>query len=420
VDFSSFGKKFTADTGIQCLMDDIGNAVDSGHDMIMMGGGNPANIPAIEAILHQRLQQLTVMPNTLRQLIGQYDPPQGNKDFIEDLAMLLRQRMGWPVKRHNIALTNGSQAGFFMLFNLFAGNFDDGTQRYIQLPMAPEYIGYADTGLRQDFFTAARPQIDELDDHLFKYRIAFDDFKVNKQTGAICVSRPTNPTGNVITDVEIEQLDALAQRHRVPLIIDGAYGVPFPGIIFTEATPFWNDNTIVCLSLSKFGLPGARTGIIIASEAIIRAVSSINAIINLASGSMGAMLVGELVQNGDIINLSQTIVRPYYEDLAQFAVQTFRSAMGKNYPYSIHKPEGTMFLWFWFNNIPISSQVLYERLKQRGVVVVSGHHFFPGITTSWLHQHQCIRVNYAAQSRDRVKRGLDIIADEVKQAYIAG
>lgn len=419
MDFSSFGKKFTADTGIQCLMDDIGNAVTSGHN-IMMGGGNPANIPAIESILHQRLQQLTIMPETVRQLIGQYDPPQGNKGFIEDLAALLRQRMGWPVKCHNIALTNGSQAGFFMLFNLFAGDFDDGTQRYIQLPMAPEYIGYADTGLRQDFFTAAQPQIDELDDHLFKYRIAFDDFKVNKQTGAICVSRPTNPTGNVITDVEIEQLDALAQQHRVPLIIDGAYGVPFPGIIFTEATPFWNDNTIVCLSLSKFGLPGARTGIIIASEAIIRAVSSINAIINLASGSIGAMLVGELVKSGDIINLSQTIVRPYYEDLAQFAVQTFRSAMGENYAYAIHKPEGTMFLWFWFDNMPISSQVLYERLKQRGVVVVSGHHFFPGITTNWLHQHQCIRVNYAAQSREQVKRGLDIIADEVKQAYIAG
>ena len=57
-------------------------------------------------------------------------------------------------------------------------------------------------------------------------------------TGAICVSRPTNPTGNVITDDEVEQLDALAQTHNVPLIIDGAYGLPFPGLIYTPASPF--------------------------------------------------------------------------------------------------------------------------------------------------------------------------------------
>ena len=70
MDFSSFGRKFTADTGIQCLMDDIGNAVASGHDM-MMGGGNPANIPAIEAILHQRLQQLTIMPDSFMHIVIQ-------------------------------------------------------------------------------------------------------------------------------------------------------------------------------------------------------------------------------------------------------------------------------------------------------------------------------------------------------------
>ncbi len=47
----------------------------------------------------------------------------------------------------------------------------------------------------------------------------------------ICVSRPTNPTGNVITDEELLKLDALNQ-HGIPLVIDNAYGVPFPGIIF--------------------------------------------------------------------------------------------------------------------------------------------------------------------------------------------
>jgi valine--pyruvate aminotransferase len=51
----------------------------------------------------------------------------------------------------------------------------------------------------------------------------------------ICVSRPTNPTGNVITDEELIKLDALANQHGIPLVIDNAYGVPFPGLF--SATP---------------------------------------------------------------------------------------------------------------------------------------------------------------------------------------
>ncbi|MEA7931692.1 aminotransferase class I/II-fold pyridoxal phosphate-dependent enzyme, partial [Salmonella enterica subsp. enterica serovar Montevideo] len=41
---------------------------------------------------------------------------------------------------------------------------------------------------------------------------------------------PTNPTGNVITDEELMKLDRLANQHNIPLVIDNAYGVPFPGI----------------------------------------------------------------------------------------------------------------------------------------------------------------------------------------------
>ena len=44
--------------------------------------------------------------------------------------------------------------------------------------------------------------------------------------GAICCSRPTNPTGNVLTDGEMARLDTLAQEHGIPLIIDNAYGIP--------------------------------------------------------------------------------------------------------------------------------------------------------------------------------------------------
>ena len=77
-----------------------------------------------------------------------------------------------------------------------------------------------------------------------------------------------------------------------------------------------------------------------------------------------------------------------------------------------------MFLWLWFKDMPISSQELYERLKEQGVIVVSGHNFFVGINDDWQHQHECIRINYAAQTPQLIAKGLKIIADEVRKAYL--
>jgi len=40
-------------------------------------------------------------------------------------------------------------------------------------------------------------------------------------------------------------------------------------------------------------------------------------------------------------------------------------------PYHVHKPEGAFFLWLWFEGLPVSSQELYERLKKRGVAIIA-------------------------------------------------
>ena len=264
---SVFGEKFTSHSGILSLMDDLGNALADGQNKIMMGGGNPAHIPQVDAVFRQRLRDIIDSQSEFTRLVGTYDPPQGEKRFVRELAAYLKRQFGWPLTERNIALTNGSQAAFFMLFNMFAGSHMDGSHRRIQLPMAPEYIGYVDCGLSQDFFVANKPDIEDLEEHLFKYRVNFQDLVIDDSVAALCVSRPTNPTGNVLTDQEMARLDGLAHEYDIPLIVDGAYGIPFPKLIFTAATPHWNEHTILCLSLSKLGLPAVRTGIVVACQA---------------------------------------------------------------------------------------------------------------------------------------------------------
>jgi valine--pyruvate aminotransferase len=413
--FSSFGNSFSSDAGIVQLMDDLGNALSVNKSMLMLGGGNPGQIPEVQGRFRQRMRDILDEGDRFERLIGDYGPPQGESRFVEALAALLKREFGWPLGAGNIAITNGSQSAFFMLFNMLAGHDEVGRARRILLPLTPEYIGYADQGIMADMFTANRPTIEHLDDHLFKYHVDFDSLTIGDDINAICVSRPTNPTGNVLTDDEVAKLMALARRHDIPLIVDNAYGTPFPHIIFTDATPVWDDNVILCMSLSKLGLPGVRTGIVIANEQVIRALAGINAIVNLTTGGFGAALTVEMIESGEIISISNDVIRPFYHDKALRAVDWMRRELA-GYDFRIHRPEGALFLWLWFPELPITSAVLYQRLKERGVLVIPGHHFFPGLHEDWQHMHECIRVTYS-QSPETVEKGIAIIADEVKRAY---
>ena len=414
VDVSKFGSKIAESGGISRLMDDLGVALAVGRDMLMLGGGNPAHIPGVQEHFRDSVQRLLANGDEFDRAIGNYDPPQGNKEFIEAVARLLADEFGWEIESKNIALTNGSQTAFFILFNMFAGAFEGGAKKKILFPLTPEYIGYCDVGL-DDGFVASKPEIEHISEHIFKYHVDFDRIKINDEIGAICVSRPTNPTGNVLTDSEIEKLSELALANNIPLIIDNAYGTPFPHIIFTEAKPLWNEHTIVCMSLSKLGLPAVRTGIVIAGEEIIDMISRVNANINLAPGSMGAAIATNLVRSGEIICLSREIIRPFYEKKAGEAVQQLREGLD-GIDFHIHKPEGAFFLWLWLRGLTITDHELYERLKKRGVLIVPGHYFFPGLKGEWQHKHECIRINYA-QDKEIVSAGIKIIVDEVKLAY---
>ena len=228
MEWSAFGQRFCGKSGIVELMQDLGEALQSRPDMVFMGGGNPGRVPGVEAIYRSRLQAILGDERRAHEVLGIYQMPQGDVAFREALANTLRAEYGWDLGPRNIAVSNGSQSAFFVLFNLFAGRFADGRHKHIQLPLVPEYIGYREIGLSEGLFHAQRPAIELLPDKLFKYRVDFVRLSLDASAGAICVSRPTNPTGNVLSDEEVRQLDALARRQGIPLIIDGAYGTPFP------------------------------------------------------------------------------------------------------------------------------------------------------------------------------------------------
>ena len=413
--FSRFGERMSADTGTLELMRDLGEALDAEVPPIMMGGGNPASIPAVMDVFRARLGALAQNPEEFERICGVYDGPGGDSRFATATAKLLGDTFGWPISDRNVTITNGSQNAFFYLFNLFGGTYADGSFKRIYLPLAPEYIGYADLGIEPHMIVAGRPRIELLPDGLFKYRLNLDDLQVPDDIGAICVSRPTNPTGNVLTDDELRALSAIARERDIPFIIDNAYGTPFPDIIYGDANPILDDHTIIIMSLSKLGIPGLRTGIVVGPESVTDGLKAMNAVVALAPSSIGPALALDMMESGEIVNLGREHIRPFYSKRANAAVAWLRDGVA-GYPCRIHKPEGAFFLWLWCEGLPISSADLYRRLKAHGVIVVPGHYFFPGVEEGWPHRHECLRINYA-QALPQLQRGLGTIAQEVKRAY---
>ncbi len=422
--FSHFGKKFTTKSGILELMDDLGTAMSGDEQYYMLGGGNPAHIPEVNTIWRRRMTEILGNKQEFEEMVANYDKPQGKTVFLEALAELLNRQFGWPLTAKNIGITNGSQTSSFILLNMFSGSTahpstgvaPQGPQgsgrKKILFPLMPEYIGYADQTVEDDCYLSYPSTIEEIDEVTYKYHVNFDSLEVTDEVGAICVSRPTNPTGNVLTDREVRRLVELAETHDIPLILDNAYGTPFPDIIFEEVTPFWNEHVILSMSLSKIGLPSTRTGIIIADETIIKALSSVNAILSLANVSVGQVLTLPLIRSGEILSISRDIIKPFYLKKSLKTQVLIKETFGNKFDYRIHKSEGSIFLWIWFKELPITSKQLYERFKKRRVLIVPGNYFFFGLQQAWTHVNQCIRISYA-QNEEDVKKGIEIMADEV-------
>jgi valine--pyruvate aminotransferase len=417
-DFSLFGQRFSQEAGILELMDDLGQASESGKIVSMLGGGNPASLPEMNQVWRRRLAEILAQDGELEALVAQYDAPGGRRGFRRAMADFLVRNFGWDVGPENVAITGGSQPACFLLFNLLSGRFSDGRVKRIQFPLAPEYVGYADQALEPGQLISRKPLVVEEEPPFFKYHVDFSDLAIGPDIGALCAGRPTNPTGNVLTDDEVRSLAQLARNAGVPLILDNAYGAPFPSIIFEPVEPYWDENTIVSMSLSKLGLPSVRTGIIVAPEPVARAVASANSILNLTNSGLGQALVQPLLENNALLELSARVIRPFYERRKTLALETAARVFGKRFPYRIHQAQGSIFLWIWFPALTIGSRELYRRLKERGVLVVPGDAFFFGLPRSeddWVHRRQCVRVNYSRDERE-VELGLRVLADMVEQA----
>ncbi|MGV3666152.1 MAG: valine--pyruvate transaminase [Leptospira bouyouniensis] len=408
--YSSWANRLRKNQGIRSLMDDLGKA--TGHpDEILLGGGNPAHIPEAEEIFQDVFASLAKDPN-VKSLLGDYQAPIGNDHFREVAAEYLSPLLQSNLKKENIAFLNGSQNAYSYLLNLHAGPMEDGSFKKILLPIVPEYIGYADQTINEGTFIANPPNVVPTGKNRFRYELDKRSFDLT-DVGALAISRPTNPTGNILSLSDLEWMEEKTKPKNIPLLIDLAYGNPFPNLIGNEAPIHYESGRTISLSFSKIGLPGVRLGILISDSDTIETVSSFSAVGNLAVGNLGVYMMELLFQRDILPKLSINILRPFYEAKRDQALALFTTAFQKmGVDYEIHDPMGGFFLWIRFPSLSISNQKLYHLCKDKRLFIVSGHYFFPGLNTDFSHTEECIRLTYC-RKEEELARGAQILAEIV-------
>lgn len=419
---SQFGDQMSNLTGVRAIMKDIGETLSSnnGKGFINLSAGNPLIIPAVEQMWRDYTVEL-LASSEYAEVVCRYGASKGYEPLIEAIATDFNRRYGLNLDQQNILITPGSQSLYFFAANAFGGYTRSGELRRIVLPLSPEYTGYGGVCLVPEALVAYKPKLDiEPATHRFKYRPDFSQLQIGEDTGCVIFSRPCNPTGNVLTDDEVQKIAALAAPLNIPVLIDSAYGPPFPSLNFTPMTPVMGENIIHCMSLSKAGLPGERVGIAIGEPGLIQALESFQTNACIHSSHYGQAIAARAIQSGALAEIAVQVIRPFYQAKFQVLESTLAECMDPELPWLLHRGEGAIFAWLWLKDLPITDWQLYQRLKQVGVIVVPGSSFFPGLEQqAWAHKQECIRISLTAADHE-IATGMQRLSSVVKQVYQEG
>lgn len=416
---TQFGDQMSHLTGVRAIMKDIIETLraGAGKEFINLSAGNPVILPEVEQLWRRCTADLLAGPE-YGQVVCRYGSSQGYEPLIEAIVQDFNRRYGLSLTERNILITPGSQALYFFAANAFGGYDSNRQLKEIVLPLSPDYTGYGGVTLFPEALKAYKPTLDiDPSGHRFKYRPDFDCFEVNESTGFVLFSRPCNPTGNVMTDEEVIKIADLAAARQIPVFVDSAYASPFPALNFTEMTPLFGRTLVHCISLSKAGLPGERLGVAIAEESIIQVLECFQTNLCIHSSRYGQAIAARAIASGELAQISEQVIRPYYQQKFAVLETTLAEAMPQAVPWYLHRGEGSIFAWLWFDELPITDWELYQRLKQYGVIVVPGSPFFPGLREDWPHMRQCIRISLTASDGEIVTalRQLARLVDEVYQ-----
>lgn len=223
--------------------------------------GNP-NVPAPAAVKEAILD---ILENEESTLVHGYTSAQGDDKVRESIADSINKRFDTNFTKNNLYMTVGAAASISICFKALSCKDDE----FITFaPFFPEY---------RCFVEATGAKLIVISANIENFQINFEEFekKINKNTKAIIVNSPNNPSGVVYSEETILKLTKILKEksseygHTIYLISDEPYReIAYKGVEVPYLTKYY-ENTFVCYSYSKsLSLPGERIGYVLVHNEI--------------------------------------------------------------------------------------------------------------------------------------------------------
>jgi valine--pyruvate aminotransferase len=416
MEMSRWGAKMAGLSGIRSIMEDIAQATadGSGGSWLNLSPGNPARIP--EVVDTWRGLEEEALRDSFARSSCQYGPSRGADTLVEAIVRYFNARYGWDIGPMNVIVGPGCQMLCFMATTIFTGPSSAGRRRLV-LPCLPDYTGYHGLSLEEGGITGVESRVELEQGRYFHYELDADQLQHQRSAGMLLLSTPSNPTGRSASASEMATLAGFAEANGIPLVIDHAYGMPFPQVTLATAEPPLHPNVINCFTLSKAGLPGERIAFAIGPVPAIGAMVAFLANCALHAPQLIQETLARALDSGQVDALASTVIRPYYQRKRLFAEKVLHESLPEDVNWRLHSCDGGMFCWLlvdepWFDDLE-----LYEAMKRKRVFIVPGRHFFTNpLATAF--GTRCFRLSLSADE-PVIAEGIARISealDELRQA----
>ena len=334
--------------------------------------GNPS-IPAPD-IVNETIRSLTQELDSLS--LHGYTSAQGDLETRQAVADYLNKTHGTDFTADNFYMTMGAAASLSICFKALTTSPDD--EIMVIAPFFPEY---------NVFIKAAGAKCVVVPADTENFQIRFDELasRITKNTKAVVINSPNNPSGAVYSEDTIKKLAAvLSEKSKEfgnPIFIIA--DEPYREIAYDVDVPFvtkYYDNTLVCYSYSKsLSLPGERIGWVLVpskateSDKLYAAVAGAGRALGyVCAPSMFQKLIVKCIGSTGDVDAYRKNRDILYDGLTKIG-------------YHCYKPEGAFYLFV--KALEDNSDAFSEKAKEEDILVVSATGFgCPG----WVRISYCV------------------------------
>jgi len=322
--------------------------------------GNP-NVPAPEFI---RDNIIDLLMNEDPTKIHGYTSAQGDISVRKALADHINSKYGTDITADNFYLTAGAAASLSMCCRALAL---PGDEFLAFAPYFPEYKVYVESA--GAVLSVIPANTDNFQADLEKFEKA-----VNKNTKAVIINSPNNPSGVVYSLETIKEICSVMERkskefgHVIYLISDEPYRELVYGDVEVSFLLNHYDNTFVCYSYSKsLSLPGERIGYVLVSNKM-KDGEDVYAAVCGAGRALGYVCAPSLFQHLIARCLGRTADISIYKRNRDILYSGLAS-MG----YECAKPDGAFYLFV--KALEPDAVAFCEKAKKYELLLVPGDGF---------------------------------------------